>query len=189
LGAAVNLFAIAAAALAALGGASIALAQPGGERAHERRPRLERPMPPPHYRGPMQMEERRRMREDLAAPQWHRGDDAEREARRREAWRLREEVRSGRLGREEAIRQYHERFGAPDAGQAAPPPQRGGPEPARIEQLREAVREGRMSRREAVERIREERQRRAIEAGRLSPEEREQLRRDVLEANRSLERR
>jgi len=50
------------------------------------------------------------------------------------------------------------------------------------QQLREQVRGGEMSRDEARARWREERARR-------SPEERQQLRRDVLDANRDLERR
>lgn len=68
-----------------------------------------------------------------------------------------------------------------------PPPERrlGSEERQR---LREQVRSGQMSRDEARERWREERARRALEPGR-SPEERQKLRRDVLEANRDLERR
>jgi len=57
------------------------------------------------------------------------------------------------------------------------------------QRLREQVRSGEMTRDEARERWREERSRRAIEQGRFSPEERERLRRDVLEANRDLPRR
>ena len=56
------------------------------------------------------------------------------------------------------------------------------------ERLREQVRGGQMTREEARERWREERARRAIEPSR-SPEERERLRRDVLEAGRDLEKR
>ena len=57
------------------------------------------------------------------------------------------------------------------------------------QRLREQVRSGQMSREEARERRREERARRAGDPGRFSPEERERLRRDVLEANRDIERR
>ena len=57
------------------------------------------------------------------------------------------------------------------------------------QRLREQVRSGEMTREEARERRREERARRAGEQGRFSPEERERLRRDVLEANRAIERR
>ena len=57
------------------------------------------------------------------------------------------------------------------------------------QRLREQVRSGQMTREEARERRREERARRAGEDGRLSPEQREQLRRDVLEANQNLPRR
>jgi len=94
-------------------------------------------------------EERLRLREDLNAAQReprgrYRDDDAH-EARRHEVRRLREEVRSGRMSRDEAVRSYRDRFGAAR-------PQHGG-------------------------------------HGRLSPEERDELRRDVQEANRSLERR
>ena len=56
------------------------------------------------------------------------------------------------------------------------------------ERLREQVRGGQMSRDQAREQWREERARRALEPGR-SPEERAKLRRDVMEANRALERR
>jgi hypothetical protein len=151
-------------------------------------------MPPPQAGGRMSLEERQRLREDLQSA---RRDVYRDEERRLEFERLRERVRSGQMTREEAIRQYRERFG--DARPPQPPPQDARP-PARpapehagrrseIERLREAVREGRMSPQEARERLREERMRRAAEAGRLSPEEREQLRRDIHEANRNLERR
>jgi hypothetical protein len=56
------------------------------------------------------------------------------------------------------------------------------------ERLREQVRGGQMTRDQAREQYREERARRALEPGR-SPEDREKLRRDVMEANRALERR
>lgn len=131
------------AVLAALAAAAPALGQPGDWRKRDGHPRFERPAVPPHWRRPMDPEERRRLREDLVAPAVRGGDDGEAEARRREAWRLREEVRSGRLSREEAMREYRERYGAQPGGRAA----------------------------------------------RLTREEREQLRRDVLEAHRDLERR
>jgi hypothetical protein len=54
------------------------------------------------------------------------------------------------------------------------------------QRLREQVRSGQMTREEARERMREQR---GVEPGRFSPEQREQLRRDVIDANRSLERR
>ena len=53
------------------------------------------------------------------------------------------------------------------------------------QRLREQVRSGEMTRDEARERRREERARRGLEPVR-SPEERERLRRDVLEASREL---
>ena len=58
------------------------------------------------------------------------------------------------------------------------------------QRLREQVRGGNMTRDEARERWREERARRGIEpGGRFSQEQRDRLRRDVLEANRDLEKR
>jgi len=56
------------------------------------------------------------------------------------------------------------------------------------QRLREQVRGGQMSRDEARERWQEERARRALEPG-PSPEQRQKLRRDVLEANRDLKKR
>jgi hypothetical protein len=56
------------------------------------------------------------------------------------------------------------------------------------QRLREDLRGGQMSREEARERWREERARRELGPGR-SIEERQRLRRDVMEANRALERR
>lgn len=100
-------------ALAGLAAAAPALAQLGDWRKRDGHQRFERPAVPPHWRRPMDPEERRRLREDLVVPPVRGGDDGEAEARRREAWRLREEVRSGRLSREEAIRAYRERYGAP----------------------------------------------------------------------------
>lgn len=57
------------------------------------------------------------------------------------------------------------------------------------ERLREQVRSGQMSREQAREIRRAERAQRAAEPGHRSPEDRERLRRDVLEANRDLQRR
>ena len=54
------------------------------------------------------------------------------------------------------------------------------------QRLREQVRGGQMTREEARQRWREQR---GVEPGRFSPEQREQLRRDVQEANHDLERR
>jgi hypothetical protein len=54
------------------------------------------------------------------------------------------------------------------------------------QRLREQVRSGQMTREEARERWR---QQRGSEAGRLSPQQREQLRRDVQNANQDLEKR
>jgi hypothetical protein len=54
------------------------------------------------------------------------------------------------------------------------------------QRLREQVRNGQMTRDEARQRWREQR---GVEPGRFSPEQREQLRRDVQDANRDLERR
>jgi len=56
------------------------------------------------------------------------------------------------------------------------------------QKLREQVRSGQMTREEARQQWREQRERRGFEPGR-SPEERERLRRDVMEANRDLEKR
>jgi hypothetical protein len=66
-----------------------------------------------------------------------------------------------------------------------PPPERRMGLEERL-RLREQVRSGQMSREEARQRWREER---GVEPGRFSPEQREQLRRDVQEANHDLERR
>ena len=59
------------------------------------------------------------------------------------------------------------------------------------QRLREQVRNGDMTRDQARERWREQHERRGIAPapGRFSPEQRQQLRRDVQEANRDLERR
>ena len=56
------------------------------------------------------------------------------------------------------------------------------------QKLREQVRGGQMTREEARQQWREQRERRGFEPGR-SPEERERLRRDVMEANRDLQKR
>jgi hypothetical protein len=106
-------------ALAGIAAAASALAQPGEWRKRDAHPRYERSAAPAHWRRPMDPEERRRLREDLAAPPARGADGgADAEARRREAWRLREEVRSGRLSREEAMREYRERYGAHPGGRA-----------------------------------------------------------------------
>ncbi len=199
------------AVLAALA-ATPALAQPGGQRGQGQglmphaKP-FHRPFAGQGGGGHMDWAERQRLREDLRQHNRELRRDPEPgwEARRREAERLREQVRSGQMSREEALQRYRERFAAPQAPRGAiadrPPPQApsapprigAAPEPQprqlEIERLREAVREGRMSPQEARERLREERLRRATESGRLTPEEREQLRRDILDANRNLERR
>jgi len=54
------------------------------------------------------------------------------------------------------------------------------------QRLREQLRSGQMTHEEARQRWREQR---GAEPGRFSPEQREQLRRDVQDANRDLERR
>lgn len=80
----------------------------------------------------------------------------------------------------------HERHWRHDGAQRPmPPPERrlGWEERQR---LRDQVRSGQMSREEARERMRETR---GVEPGRFSREQRDQLRRDVIDANRSLERR
>ena len=69
-------------------------------------------------------------------------------------------------------------------GQMPPPERRMGSEER--QRLREQVRSGQMTRDEARQRWREQR---GVEPGRFSPEQREQLRRDVQNANRDLERR
>ena len=56
------------------------------------------------------------------------------------------------------------------------------------QRLREQVRSGNMTREEARERWRESRERRGMRPGR-SPEERQKLRRDVMEANRHIQQR
>lgn len=112
--------------------------------------------------------------------------DSERQERRLEAERLREEVRAGRLTRPEAFRQYRERFGEPGPHPHAPPDDA---RQAEIERLRDAVRNGQLRPEEARERIREQRMQRAIEASRLSPDERERLRRDIMDTNRDMQRR
>ena len=59
------------------------------------------------------------------------------------------------------------------------------------QRLREEVRSGNMTREEAREHWRAQRERRRMEPGKggFSPEQRQQLRRDVQEANRDLEKR
>jgi len=101
-------------ALAASGGLAQAL-----EHGRDGPMRLEHRKPPAHAHRPMDLEERRWLREDLAAPPPEGAQHAaHHEARRSEARRLREEVRAGRLSREEAIRQYRKRFGAHAGGYA-----------------------------------------------------------------------
>ena len=80
----------------------------------------------------------------------------------------------------------HGHSGQRDAAQRPmPPPERrmGWDERQR---LREQVRSGQMTRDEARQQWREQR---AADPGRFSPEQREQLRRDVNEANRDLQKR
>ena len=85
-------------------------------------------------------------------------------------------------------RAAHGNHGQREFGRPMPPPERRMSWEDR-QRLREQVRSGQMTRDEARERWREERARRASEPGRSGPEDRERLRRDVLEANRDLERR
>ena len=85
-------------------------------------------------------------------------------------------------------RAAHGTHGPRDIQRQMPPPDRRMSWEDR-QRLREQVRSGQMTRDEAREHRREERARRAAEPGRTSPEDRERLRRDVLEANRDLERR
>ena len=80
------------------------------------------------------------------------------------------------------------RHGPRDFQHHMPPPERRMSWEDR-QRLREQVRSGAMSRDEARQRWREERERRGLEPGRFSPEQRVQLRRDVQDANRDLERR
>lgn len=68
--------------------------------------------------------------------------------------------------------------------QMPPPDRRMGPEDR--QQLRDQVSNGQMTREQAREQWRE---RRGGEPGRFTPEQRQQLRRDVIEANRDLPRR
>jgi hypothetical protein len=74
-----------------------------------------------------------------------------------------------------------------DSGRPMPPPERRMSWEER-QRLREEVRSGNMTREEARERWREQRERRGFEPGR-SPEERQKLRRDVQDWNRSHDRR
>jgi hypothetical protein len=79
----------------------------------------------------------------------------------------------------------HSHRGLGDGQRPMPPPERRMGWEER-QKLREQVRSGQMSREEARQRWREQR---GTEPGRFSPDQREQLRRDVQEANRDLERR
>jgi len=82
----------------------------------------------------------------------------------------------------------------PGPGQGHPPDARQMPPPERRmnwedrQRLREQVRSGSMSREEARGQWHEERERRGF-GPRRSPEERQQMRRDVQDANRDLQRR
>ena len=79
----------------------------------------------------------------------------------------------------------HSNHGPREFRQQMPPPERRMDWEQR-QRLREQVRSGAMTREEARQRWREQR---GAEPGRFSPAQREQLRRDVQEANRDLERR
>jgi hypothetical protein len=80
----------------------------------------------------------------------------------------------------------HVHHGSRDGSQRPmPPPERRMGWDER-QKLREQVRSGQMTRDEARQRWREQR---GTDPGRFSPEQREQLRRDVIDANRDLERR
>jgi len=76
-------------------------------------------------------------------------------------------------------------YGAREFHRQMPPPERRMSWEER-QRLREQVRSGAITRDEARQRWREQR---GMEPGRFSPEQREQLRRDVQEANRDLEKR
>ena len=76
-------------------------------------------------------------------------------------------------------------YGPHDSQRPMPPPERRMAWEER-QRLREQVRSGAMTREEARQRWREQR---GVEPGRFSPEQREQLRRDVQDANRDLEKR
>ena len=79
----------------------------------------------------------------------------------------------------------HPYHGRRDMQHPMPPPERRMDWDER-QRLREQVRSGAMTREEARQRWREQR---GMEPGRFSPEQREQLRRDVQNANRDLQRR
>ena len=76
-------------------------------------------------------------------------------------------------------------YGPHNSQRPMPPPERRMAWEER-QRLREQVRSGAMTREEARQRWREQR---GVEPGRFSPEQREQLRRDVQDANRDLEKR
>ena len=76
-------------------------------------------------------------------------------------------------------------YGPREFQHSMPPPERRMAWEER-QRLREQVRSGAMTREEARQRWREQR---GVEPGRFSPEQREQLRRDVQDANRDLEKR
>jgi uncharacterized membrane protein len=81
-----------------------------------------------------------------------------------------------------AVAQHHSH---PAGSRPMPPPERRMGSEER-DRLREQVRSGQMTREEARQRWHEQR---AADPNRRSPEQREQLRRDVQDANRDLERR
>jgi len=82
-----------------------------------------------------------------------------------------------------ALAQHHG-HGQGGARPMPPPERRMGMEER--QRLRDQVRSGQMTRDEARQRWREQR---AADPGRFSPEQREQLRRDIKDTNRDLERR
>ena len=112
----------------------LAQAQPSYWHPYRDRPPMMQLPPPPQHMPPPQ-------------PGGQRWEDRQ---------RLREEVRSGRMPREEAVRQYRERYGDP--------------------------------RREDRGEYRTERyyERRQFDRPRASPEQREQMRRDIMDANRNM---
>ena len=84
-----------------------------------------------------------------------------------------------------ALAQHHGRGYGPGGARPMPPPERRMAWEDR-QRMRDQVRGGQMSREEARQRWREQR---GSDPWRFSPEQREQLRRDIQETNRDLERR
>ena len=84
-----------------------------------------------------------------------------------------------------ALAQHHGRGYGPGCARPMPPPERRMAWEDR-QRMRDQVRGGQMSREEARQRWREQR---GSDPWRFSPEQREQLRRDIQETNRDLERR